>query len=202
MTLLTPPNIIALMFRLLLTLWVVAVAGGSLFLTHYSNKPGKAAAAPELWPQESTTRLAEDKATLLVLLHPQCTCSRATLAELERIMVKVGPRVDARLIFFESANMDSGWIEGDLWAIAEDIPHVSLIRDRDGNLIRQFGSFTSGQVLLYEPSGNLLFKGGITAARGHEGDNAGKKALLDILESRQHALNESFVFGCSILGDT
>lgn len=117
-------------------------------------------------------------------------------------MADIGPNVDTRLIFFESVNMDSSWTAGDLWAMAEDIPGVSLIRDTDGALIRQFGAFTSGQTLLYAPSGQLLFKGGITAARGHEGDNAGKEALLAILNSQKNALDESFVFGCSILGDT
>ena len=190
------------MFRVLLALWALAVVAGSLFLTHYSNKPGKAATAPDVWPEESVIQLAEDRATLLVLLHPQCSCSRATVAELERIMSEAGPNVDARLIFFESMTRDSSWTKGDLWAKAEAIPEVSLIRDADGALIRQFGAFTSGQTLLYDPSGQLLFKGGITAARGHEGDNAGKTALLEILAKQQNTPGESFVFGCSILGDT
>ena len=196
------PSTLFFMFRFLLSIWAIAVVGGSLFLTHYSNKPGKAAFAPEHWPQEATLVLSSEKPTLLVLLHPQCTCSKATLAELERIVAEVGSQVDTRLLFFESLNMDASWVEGDLWERAEDIPGVTLIRDSDGTLIRQFGAFTSGQTLLYDSSGELLFKGGITAARGHEGDNAGKQALLTILKERQNDLNESFVFGCSILGDT
>ena len=189
------------MFRILLFAWVLAVVAGSLLLTHYSNQPGKAAIAPMEWPQESSLSLSANKPTLLVLLHPQCSCSRATLAELERIVADVGPLVDARLIFFESLNMDSSWVEGDLWRIAQNIPGVTLVRDTDASLIRQFGAFTSGQALLYDTTGSLLFKGGITAARGHEGDNSGKKALIALIEERRSAINESFVFGCSILGD-
>ena len=189
------------MFRVLLGIWALAVIAGSLLLTHYSNQPGKAASAPETWPEVSQVSLTPDQATLLVLLHPQCSCSRATLAELERIMTEVGPKVDTQLIFFESARMDSSWVEGDLWRIAQGIPGVTLIRDTDGTLITQFGAFTSGQTLLYDESGQLLFKGGITAARGHEGDNVGKQALIDILEQRYTSSTESFVFGCSILGD-
>jgi len=190
------------MFRILLCVWALTVAAGSLFLTHYSNRPGKAAIAPEAWPPESSLSLSMDKATLLVLLHPQCSCSKATLAELERIMITVGSTVDAQLVFFDSPNMESDWAEGDLWEKAERIQGAQLVRDTDGELMQQFGAFTSGQTLLYDSSGTLLFKGGITAARGHEGDNAGKKALISILKERQNSLNETFVFGCSILGDT
>ena len=190
------------MFRILLSVWALTVVAGSLFLTHYSNRPGKAAIAPEAWPSESSLSLSTDRATLLVLLHPQCSCSKATLAELERIMMAVGSSVDAQLVFFDSPNMDTGWVEGDLWERAAGIPGIQLVRDTDGELIQQFGAFTSGQALLYDPSGALLFKGGIKAARGHEGDNAGKQALISILKERQNNLNETFVFGCSILGDT
>ena len=46
---------------------------------------------------------------------------------------------------------------------------------------------TSGQVLLYQPSGRLAFSGGITPARGHSGDNPGSDAVLSLVrrEARQ-----------------
>lgn len=189
------------MFRVLLSLWAIAVAVCSLFLTHYSNKPGKAANAPDAWPESSALIQAVDKPTLLVLLHPQCSCSRATVAELERILEEEGDKVDTQVLFFESLSMDSAWVEDDLWDLVQDLSGVTVTRDTDGALIRQFGAFTSGQALLYAPEGQLLFKGGITAARGHEGDNKGKQALLSILRQQENESKESFVFGCSILGD-
>ncbi len=45
----------------------------------------------------------------------------------------------------------------------------------------ELGSSTSGQVLLYDPSGRLAFSGGITAARGHVGDNAGSDAIVGLV---------------------
>ena len=116
--------------------------------------------------------------------------------------MKVGLLVDTRVVFFESPAMDANWVEGDLWEMATAIPGVKLVKDRNGVLIRQFGAFTSGQTLLYAPTGELLFKGGITAARGHEGDNAGKHSLLSVIRKQQLEIAESYVFGCSILGDT
>ena len=191
-----------LAFRGLMVCWALAVCAGILFLTHYSNKPGKAASAPEMWPANSALKLAQDKPSLLVLLHPQCSCSRATLRELERMMARVSNQVDTRLLFYESSTMDSAWVKGDLWDIGRAIPDVRLVRDVDGQLTKAFGAYTSGQTLLYDTSGALLFRGGITPARGHEGDNAGKQALLSILKERNILDNESPVFGCSILGDT
>lgn len=185
----------------MLSLWAIAVAVSTLALTHYSNKPGKAANAPEAWPKASNLILATDRPTLLVLLHPQCSCSRATVAELERILSEAGDKVDAQVLFFESSSLDSTWVEGDLWDKVQQLPHVTVTRDTEGTLIRQFGGFTSGQTLLYNSKGQLLFKGGITAARGHEGDNKGKQALLSILSEQESETRESFVFGCSILGE-
>ena len=181
--------------------WAIAVGTGILCLAHYANKPGKAATAPEVWPVESALKLAPEKPSLLVMLHPQCSCSRATLRELERMTRVIGDDVATRLLFFESSNMDSSWVLGDLWEMAQAIPYVELIRDRDGQLTQEFGAFTSGQTLLYDPDGELLFRGGITAARGHEGDNAGKQALLALIKEHKILREETPVFGCSILGD-
>ena len=38
---------------------------------------------------------------------------------------------------------------------------------------QRFGAETSGQTLLYDRDGRLLFSGGTTGSRGHDGDNAG-----------------------------
>lgn len=188
-------------FRAVLTGWSLLVCTGVLLLGHYSNNPGKAAAAPDVWPGSVEMALSEEKPTLLVLLHPQCSCSRSTLRELERLMAVVGDEVDTRAVFFDASSMDSDWVEGDLWEIARAIPHVTSFRDTDGQLIKQFGAFTSGQTLLYDTTGKLLFKGGITPSRGHEGDNKGKQYLLAILRNQVIETNESLVFGCSILGE-
>ena len=52
-----------------------------------------------------------------------------------------------------------------------------MLRDDDGAEARRFGAETSGQTLLYDARGALAFSGGITGARGHAGDNAGRASL-------------------------
>jgi hypothetical protein len=52
--------------------------------------------------------------------------------------------------------------------------------------------------MLYGSEGNLLFSGGITAARGHEGDNAGRSAIISCLTKSEAERNQTPVFGCSL----
>ena len=70
--------------------------------------------------------------------------------------------------------------------------------DNDGIEARRFGSSASGQVLLYNPQGKLLFSGGITASRGHSGDNDGRTAIVALLTQGQAAKDETPVFGCQL----
>ena len=65
---------------------------------------------------------------------------------------------------------------------------------------RRFHASTSGQTLVYGASGHLTFAGGITGARGHEGDNPGRRAVTELLMGNTPAVVHTAVFGCSILG--
>jgi len=63
---------------------------------------------------------------------------------------------------------------------------------------RRFGVETSGQTLLYDAGGRLIFSGGITGSRGHAGDNAGEAALVALLTSGQADRRATSVFGCPL----
>jgi hypothetical protein len=76
--------------------------------------------------------------------------------------------------------------------------NVEILRDDDAVEARRFGVFTSGQSLLYAPDGALLFSGGITASRGHAGDNAGIAAIAALARGRGAATTETPVFGCAL----
>ena len=72
--------------------------------------------------------------------------------------------------------------------------------DLDGVEAQRFGAATSGQAFLYNQAGALLFKGGITASRGHSGDNLGRDAVVDLVTSGVASVSAAPVFGCSLLG--
>ena len=61
--------------------------------------------------------------------------------------------------------------------------NVDVICDEYDRERPSFGVATSGQVLLYDPNGELRYSGGITRSRGHPGANAGRAAI----ESLYHA---------------
>jgi hypothetical protein len=56
--------------------------------------------------------------------------------------------------------------------------------------------------LLYSAGGERLFSGGITFARGHAGDNAGRAAIEAWSTGSPPGYRETPVFGCPIIDTT
>src|SRR5712691_5642885 len=57
---------------------------------------------------------------------------------------------------------------------------------------------TSGQTVLYDSQGRLLFSGGITGSRGHSGDNAGRSSIVSLVNAGVADQKETIVFGCPL----
>ena len=185
--------------------WVPAVAFGVNVLWRYSTTPGTPATPPLTWPAVSIER-AKGRATLVMFAHPQCQCTSASLGELAIIMAHEQGRLDADVFFYLPAGESSAWARSDLWRTAVAIPGVRVFEDREASVAQSFGTFTSGQTLLYDSHGHLLFKGGITAFRGHSGDNAGRSAITALLQSEASGQSTSPVvttpvLGCSLIGE-
>src|SRR6185369_9173419 len=68
--------------------WVLTISIGIGVLWVYENASGQAAAPPAQWPVDSGIHLANDRATLIMLIHPHCPCSRASIGELARLMAQ------------------------------------------------------------------------------------------------------------------
>lgn len=60
-----------------------------------------------------------------------------------------------------------------------------------------FGAATGGHVFFYSPQGGLLFEGGITPGRGHEGASPGQQLILTALKGSA-TLASADVFGCPL----
>ena len=182
-------------------LWLAAVGVGLAVVARYGNTAGAAASAPDQWP--ATSRIARDTArpTLVMMAHPLCTCTRASLAELGEIMARAAHRPRAYVVFISPERFSGGDLR-DLWERAARIPGVTIVRDEKGIEARTFGAWTSGQVFLYDRHGRLIFSGGATGSRGHEGDNAGRAAILALLSDAPPDLTGTSVFGCSLFAST
>jgi hypothetical protein len=143
--------------------------------------PVKASPSVTLFPGSSAILLVSDKLTLVLFAHPHCPCTRASLHELDSLLAGTQNRVAATVVFTIPDGVPTGWEQGDLWNSAKDIPGLNVIRDQGGLEAHLFAVEGSGHVLLYAPSGKLLFSGGITASRGHEGDNIGRSAIVSFI---------------------
>ena len=178
--------------------WMVAVTAGFATLFRHSETPGAAGAPPARWPSASPVRLDAALPTLVLLAHPLCPCTAATIAELDRLMARCAGKVAATVLFYADPRLSPHWEQTDLWRHARRIPGVHAQADPMGEAARTFGAPTSGTVVLYAPSGRLLFHGGITASRGHEGSNAGATAILAIVTGDGAPPRTTAVYGCEL----
>ena len=92
------------------TFWAAAIAVGVRGLLHYENAPGAVANVPSTWPA-SQIRLASDRPTLIMLAHPHCPCTRASVGELAEVMADVHGKVAAFVLFSQPAGSGPDWAE-------------------------------------------------------------------------------------------
>lgn len=179
-------------------LWMCAAGAGLRILLDYETTPGAIEAAPGRWPGGSQIRRDPQRATLIMLAHPRCPCTRASIGELAVIMARLQTRVSAYVLFLRPTGYPEEWEKTDLWRSAAAIPGVTVLGDDGGVEGARFGAAVSGQTLLYDPKGRLLFSGGITASRGHSGENAGRSAIVTLVTTGHAGRTETPVFGCSL----
>jgi len=179
--------------------WLLAVVAGFLALWMYKLKPGpEAETAPRSWPLQSGIRRSAGRATLVLFAHPRCACTRATLSELARLMARFHDRLDAHVLFSATGSEEPELARTDLWSSAGRIPGVSVAADPSGVEARRFGAETSGAAVLYDAAGTLAFQGGITSARGHEGDSFGQQRIAAVLTGGTPDRTDAPVFGCGL----
>jgi hypothetical protein len=178
--------------------WLGGAGIGLWVLWAYENRPGEGAKSPGQWPAETRLARALEQPTLVLLAHPQCTCTRASLGELAEVLGRVRTPPRTYVLFLKPSQFVNGWEKTDLWRTASSLPNVTIVRDDDGREAERFGAVTSGQTLLYDHRGALIFSGGITSARGHAGDNPGRAALIALLDRTPPSRRATSVFGCSL----
>ncbi|MCY1046609.1 RedB protein [Corallococcus sp. bb12-1] len=178
-------------------LWLGGIGFGLVTLARYSLTPGDAQAMVERWPEGTRLTRQAGRPVLVMLAHPKCPCTRASVAELEALMVHAGGRADAFVLFLRPEGLEDGWEQGELWRAAARIPGVTVLKDPGGVEAKRFGATTSGHVVLYGAEGHLRFSGGLTVARGHAGDSPGRMALERVLREGG-AGGETPVYGCAL----
>jgi hypothetical protein len=183
----------------LVAVWLPLVIGGLIGLWNYSTTPCDPGNPPASWPTASQLPPCAGAMTLVMVVHPHCPCSRASIGELAELMAHMQQQLHAWVLFVRPHDFDENWAETDLWHDAQAIPGVHTLTDYDGREARRFGAATSGETLLYDASGHLLFAGGVTSARGHFGDNAGITAIFDRVDNASaRRFARAAVYGCPL----
>jgi hypothetical protein len=181
--------------------WIIGAAFGWGVVLKYDNAAGSVGIVPQTWPANSPIHRRSDRMTLVMLAHPRCPCTRASIGELAKIMATAQGKVDAYVLFFRPKGSAPGWDQTDLRRSAAAIPGVTVISDINGAGAHRFGAETSGHTLLFDRNGGLLFSGGITDSRGHAGGNKGESAIAALIDHRVPAQSQTLVFGCKIHDD-
>jgi hypothetical protein len=176
--------------------WGLAVASGFVGLAWYSCAPGKMGPVPARWPEATRLQRPAGRPTLVMFAHPRCACTRASLAELNRLASTRS--FDAIVAFVSPPGTAASFAESDPWRSASAIPRTRVLRDDGGVEAARFGAGTSGAVLLYSGDGKLLFEGGITRARGHLGNSFGRQRILALLDGDAPDRRDAPVFGCAL----
>ena len=179
-----------------LMIWVLIISFGWGMLSRYENTPGRVKISPGNWPLISQISRSADLPMLVMFIHPHCPCSRASIKELSLIMTHVQNKVKTKVIFIRPEKFTEDWVKSDLWRSASQIPGVEVMIDNHGKESKIFHADVSGQTMLYDSQGHLIFSGGITSSRGHEGDNDGKDAIINFLTKGIILQKQTPAFGC------
>jgi hypothetical protein len=179
-------------------IWLTVNTCGVTALVMYSRLTGDTGAALRELPADLQDDDPDKRFRLLMFVHPHCPCSHASLAQLMRIHARAQPDLATEIVFYHPADKTSAWAKTSLWRLARVIPDVRISYDPDGRTAGRFGAKTSGHVVLYNSDDCLIFNGGITPARGHEGGNHGTTAVVERIRRYDTTLEICPVFGCPL----
>ena len=165
----------------------------------FATEPDACSAEDAQWPDGTAVSRSSEQLTLLLFVHPRCSCTRASVQELSRVLSRTKQLPAVRVIASCPRNATREWRESSIVADAAALPNAALIDDAWGAESARFGAVVSGTVIVFSQGGSRLFSGGVTSSRGHTGVSTGGQMLLAVLNgeaARQQAAAP--VFGCRL----
>ncbi|MBX9628827.1 MAG: hypothetical protein K2X82_33845 [Gemmataceae bacterium] len=174
--------------------WLTAVAVGFGLFHGYDATPGPAAAAA------SNESAGTGSWQVVLYAHPHCPCTRASLAELAEIVARGPHGMVTEVVFVRPPGTPPGWERGTNWGAAGRLTGVNVRLDEGGVEARRAGAAASGLTVVTDPTGAVVYRGGISPARGRPGDNPGRRAVLAALRG-EPAGPPAPVYGCPLFDD-
>jgi hypothetical protein len=184
--------------------WGTTIVCGLVLLLNYGTRPGLSPTPPGNWPADSALSFSETTPTVIMFTHPHCPCTRSSLAELERVISNCEDRAAFNVVAFEPIDAPDEWFNSPIAEKAQEILGHEVHWDADGCEARRFRVRTSGHVVAYGSDGQLIFSGGVTGSRGHEGSNSGRDKLTaqiqtSAVDDEQTGPSSFPVYGCSLV---
>lgn len=194
-------------FRFTLPLvWGAGIVAALWSLQHYDSIAGQNSLPPATCVHhvhESLRYQPSDSPSpaLVMYVHPHCPCTRASFQELTKLVDRAragGKEPAVKIVVVVAPGMPEGWRDGPNVRAAQRFQGAEVHYDLDAQLARAQNATTSGHVVLSDGPARLSFRGGITRSRGHAGDNAGTRAITEILNGRRPEVTTTPVFGCPL----
>jgi len=154
---------------------------------------------PTPWAGDTQSRPASGfRYEIVMFVHPHCPCTRASLRELAGV-VRESPDITVRVVFVLPVSSPAGWERGHTWDMANKFEFARVSCDVGGAEARLAGATTSGMVVVYDETGMVVFRGGMTRARGRDGENSGRQSITALLNGTPPLTRETPAFGCPLL---
>jgi hypothetical protein len=190
--------------RALVGAWLLSILVVWCLVERYAlavNEPSHHRAVAQ-WPADSALQRVENRPSLVLFLHPKCPCSRASLKELERLLTATAnanaPVPNLIVVATVPPSAPQSWWDTSTVAQSRALARAHIFIDRGGREAARFGATTSGMLMYFDKSGTRRYAGGITIARGHEGQSAGADALAALFRGETAEMNALPAFGCRL----
>ena len=179
------------------SIWLLLIATCVYMLLDHSYQPAQTNASVAAWPTNSRLSRNSSGIQLVMFAHPCCPCTAASLNELDRLVREIPDGTIATIAFNIRGLSAEDLAHADNLKLLKDSEKLTLFYD-DGSEADAFGATVSGELLAFDCSGRRLFRGGLTAARGHAGESVGRDVLQQIAGGQFLDACETPVYGCRL----
>ncbi len=182
---------------IVIPVWIGLVVVAQYLLASYQQAEGSVASPPPAIKADLS--VSAERYTLVMVVHPKCPCTMASVYELERLIARNRDQIHCVVLVYSSdraeiADRLDEYMEG----LRVRLPGAEVVADPEGVRAARLGCYTSGSVVLYDSEGEARLWGGITSGRGHAGDNLGSVAVTEVISGLAAAKQPTSVYGCSL----
>lgn len=177
-------------------LWACLVIAGFCLLIRY-------AVSYEPTPTAHADQAVVEPVAMQFFVHPQCPCTAASVEQIDRLINQLSrtvPVIMTAYIATPAGEEYETWADTGIVNRLRTLPGTEVRCDPDAMTASAFGMKTSGALVIIR-GGKQVFRGGLTALRGHAGDSDSCDAALRAAAGKQignQSRVEWPVFGCPL----